>query len=567
MIEITVGTESGTLSVREVGRDEILSDPRWEPARRSWERRYPGWTVLGGYATPTAIACALVNWVEGGPPVVVDYVASDAAELHGEDPVEWVRDLCGRDVSYWLSDGVAPIGAKSALRDWMVAELARLRDGFPPCGSFRFRHEGGTGEERLAAELDALVSLEGIGGSCTLHYEYDVGGDCGASVPRTTGEAREALKRVRKDAHGGKFFVEDGVQIWQIDRLPLPVELPSKTATGLREAGCECGYVVWEASGMGEVAYVAATQRFLRRRGEVVEQGSSGKGAMARALRGRVIPYLEASGFTGVFPHFRRARGDGVDLLSFVLSQESLMVDGGGWGLFVGTSRASRWPPRTYHVPLEDRYGLGRGGFGFPRDKGTTSGAVYERIADEVLECVRVEGSALWEYAPWTRHPRHRLAWSPCREVSEEALEFWRDAEAMSVEWFWRYFDELPVGQEAEALRGRLLVADDRALLGFHRRLIEMVDEGWRVPTLYAQIRRVATQLGGQGAFARAIYGLVASGRTVVERVFAEPKALRGVLASLPAFWFDNEPFGHVASEIYAERTGEPPPPVPVRPA
>ena len=122
---------------------------------------------------------------------------------------------------------------------------------------------------------------------------------------------------------------------------------------------------------------------------------------MDRALTAFVLPMLRAQGFKGSFPHFRRSREQGIDLITFQFDRQ-----GGGfvveiarcaaegyvtdWGEAIAPGKVRAWdiPPRGRRRIQAHPSGGTEGWFRFDHD-------APEKVAAQVVARLSLEG--VWQ--------------------------------------------------------------------------------------------------------------------------------------------------------------------------
>jgi hypothetical protein len=114
------------------------------------------------------------------------------------------------------------------------------------------------------------------------------------------------------------------------------------------------------------------------------------------ALKTSVVPVLRENGFTGSYPHFRRAHVTQVDLLTFQFD-----VNGGGFQIEIArcgvggvTTQMGKHIPasrvRIWDLPVNDRFQVKPGAGPGTGNWFRYENARYGNVADEVLEKLSV---------------------------------------------------------------------------------------------------------------------------------------------------------------------------------
>lgn len=128
---------------------------------------------------------------------------------------------------------------------------------------------------------------------------------------------------------------------------------------------------------------------------------------MVASLKSIVVPYLREQGFTGSFPHMRRIKGNGIDLIAFQFDRhgggfviEISSCDAGGmttyWGKKIPPNKVetSDMPPNA-RLRIQPTTGPGTDSW-FRYDKGDVVGENYDNVSLQVIALLEERAKPYW---------------------------------------------------------------------------------------------------------------------------------------------------------------------------
>jgi hypothetical protein len=128
---------------------------------------------------------------------------------------------------------------------------------------------------------------------------------------------------------------------------------------------------------------------------------------MDASLKSIVVPHLRELGFSGSFPHFRRIKENGIDLISFQFDkygggfviEVSHCPPGGittSWGKEIPPDKVQAWD-MPFNLRLRIQPGTGHGpGSWFRYDTLSLVANTYDRLSRKVIELLKEKATPFW---------------------------------------------------------------------------------------------------------------------------------------------------------------------------